>query len=69
MSDALNKRNIEALHANSKLLQKQIGELRDTVTKATAQISQLRNDVLQLRQQTILNATNVGGGPTIGNNG
>ena len=69
MSDALHKRNIAALHANSKLLQAQIGELRDVVSKATAQISQLRNDVLQLRQQTILNATSVGGGPTIGNNG
>lgn len=68
MTDALNKRNITALHENSKILVAQIGDLRNEVSRAKAQIAQLSYDVLQLRQQVLLSATKVGGGPTVGTN-
>lgn len=66
MTDALNKRNITALHENSKILSQQIGDLRNEVSRAKAQIAQLTYDVLQLRQQVLISATNVRGGPTVG---
>jgi len=68
-NDALHRRNIDALHANSKMLQAQIGEVRDQLTAVSAQVTQLRQLVVQLQQQVIMAAVNVGGGPTSGDNG
>ena len=65
MTDALNKRNIAALHANSKLLNEKIEKARDEIKSLKAQVLDLNNNVQQLRQQVIINATiGAGSGPT-----
>jgi len=66
MTDTLNKRNITALHENSKLLHKLIDDLRDEVGGLKAQLVQVRGEVLQLRQQVLISSTTVGSGPTSG---
>ncbi len=65
MSSPLTKRNINALSENNKILHAQQSELLTQISGLKAQVAQLSNDVVQLRQQVMISATNVGSGPTV----